>query len=109
MPPSRPCSAVSEATTTGRVVLVTGSTSGIGAAIARRLARDGYTVALHGRRPASEVEALTGELGAASYHAADLADASAPAALAGITLPTEQITALQNEGKTVVVLAEAGS
>lgn len=55
-----------------RVALVTGSTQGIGAAIARRLTGDGYRVALHGRRPASEVRELLAELPGASYHQADL-------------------------------------
>src|SRR5712692_11241287 len=59
-----------------RVALVTGSTSGIGAAIARRLTRAGHIVALHSR---SSVEAglrLTGELKDSSYTQADLADES---------------------------------
>ncbi len=59
-----------------RVALVTGSTSGIGAAIARRLAREGYAVALHGRR--SDLgRAMAAELPGASYHQADLGDEAA--------------------------------
>ncbi|WIM13056.1 SDR family oxidoreductase [Enhydrobacter sp.] len=55
-----------------RVAFVTGSTQGIGAAIARRLARDGYRVALHGRRSIAEVSSLMAELPGSSYHVADL-------------------------------------
>jgi NAD(P)-dependent dehydrogenase (short-subunit alcohol dehydrogenase family) len=57
-----------------RVALVTGSTSGIGAATARRLARDGYKVALHSRSSADTGKRMVGELAGASYHQADLAD-----------------------------------
>jgi len=60
-----------------RVALVTGSTSGIGAAIARRLAREGYAVALHGRRSVDAGRALAAELPGASYHQADLGDEAA--------------------------------
>jgi NAD(P)-dependent dehydrogenase (short-subunit alcohol dehydrogenase family) len=57
-----------------RVALVTGSTSGIGAATVRRLARDGYRVALHSRQSADVGQRMAGELAGASYHQADLAD-----------------------------------
>ena len=60
-----------------RVALITGSTSGIGAATARRLARDGYKVALHSRRSADVGQRMVGELAGASYHQADLADEQA--------------------------------
>jgi len=60
-----------------RVALITGSTSGIGAATARRLARDGYRVALHSRRSADVGKKMAAELEGASYHQADLRDETA--------------------------------
>ena len=63
-----------------RVALVTGSTSGIGAATARRLAKDGYTVALHSSRSIDVGQKMAKEL-SGSYHQADLADEAATRAL----------------------------
>ncbi|WP_321902334.1 SDR family oxidoreductase [Paraburkholderia tropica] len=56
------------------VALVTGSTSGIGAAIARRLHADGHSVILHSRSSAETGEAMARELGNAAYVQADLAN-----------------------------------
>lgn len=56
-----------------RVALVTGSTSGIGAAIARRLHREGYAVVLHSRSSADTGRAMAAEWGQAIYVQADLA------------------------------------
>lgn len=62
-----------------RVALVTGSTSGIGESIARRLARDGVHVVVHSRRSVEAGEELARELDG-TYLQADLADADAAAA-----------------------------
>jgi len=69
-----------------RVALVTGSTSGIGAATARRLARDGYKVALHSRSSADVGKRMADELAGASYHQADLADEQATRGLVAAVL-----------------------
>ncbi len=68
----------------GERVLVTGSTSGIGAATAILCAREGAAVAVHGRdaaRGAAVVDTITRAGGTAVFIAADLADESACATL----------------------------
>jgi NAD(P)-dependent dehydrogenase (short-subunit alcohol dehydrogenase family) len=50
------------------VALVTGGGSGIGAAIARKLARDGFAVCVSGRRP-EPLERVAGEIGGAAVAA----------------------------------------
>lgn len=54
------------------VALVTGSTSGIGVAIACRLAREGYSIVLHSRSSVGAGKALASALGNAIYIQADL-------------------------------------
>jgi 3-oxoacyl-[acyl-carrier protein] reductase len=66
----------------GRVVLVTGSSRGIGAAVARRAAEEGARVAVHYRTGAAEADRVvaearaTGAPDAAAFHA-DLSDGEA--------------------------------
>lgn len=56
-----------------RVALVTGSTSGIGAAIARALNEAGYAVVVHSRNSADTGRAMAAEMKQAVYVQADLA------------------------------------
>ena len=83
-----------------RVALITGSTSGIGAATARRLARDGYKVALHSRSSADVGKRMADELAGASYHQADLADEQATRDLVA--------SVLQRHGRLDVLVNNAG-
>ena len=64
----------------GKRALVTGSTSGIGLAIARALHAEGAQVVLNGFGDADEIAALCEELGA-THSGADLTDANLPGTL----------------------------
>ncbi len=84
-----------------RVALVTGSTSGIGAAIARRLAADGFALVLHSRSSAAAGQALARELGDAIYLQADLLDEAERAGLIA--------EALAHWGRLDVLVNNAGA
>ena len=67
---------------TGRTILVTGASRGIGAAIARQLGRSGARVAVHYGRAARNARDLVDEIGnGAEAFCADLASSAACAAL----------------------------
>lgn len=81
------------------VVVVTGAGSGIGAAVAQRAARDGWTVVATGRRSAP-LEALAAEHPSVHAVAADMADEHAVTAVVD--------AALADHGRLDAVVANAG-
>lgn len=58
----------------GRVALITGSTSGIGKAIALQLSDDGFNVVFHSRESVEEGEKLAQSIPGGHYFQADLSD-----------------------------------
>jgi ketoreductase RED2 len=73
VPPSSP-PVPRDAIFDGQTVLVTGSSSGIGAATARRFAASGATVVVNSSTSVESGEALAAELPGASYVQADVSD-----------------------------------
>ena len=70
-------------TQTGKVALVTGASRGIGAAVAERLARDGFAVMINYAQSAGPAEEVAARVSAAGGRAAtSQADVSDPAAVA---------------------------
>jgi 3-oxoacyl-[acyl-carrier protein] reductase len=85
---------------TGRRVLVTGSSSGIGEAIVRRLAEEGALVVVHGRNR-ERAEAIAAEIGAAGTAIGDLSTDDAAA-----TVHDEAVRALG--GPIEILINNAG-
>ncbi len=89
----------------GRVALVTGSSSGIGAATARILSGAGATVVVNSNRSVDAGRALAAELPGGTYEQADVSDPSqARALIATIVERHGQLDVLVNNAGTTEVI-----
>jgi ketoreductase RED2 len=93
--------ALNERSWRGRVVAVTGSSSGIGAASARAFADAGASVLVNSARSVAEGEALAGSLPDACYVQGDITETGAPEHLVA--------AALERWGRLDVLVNNAGT
>ncbi|MFE4264304.1 SDR family NAD(P)-dependent oxidoreductase [Streptomyces sp. NPDC056883] len=92
---------LAESGTETRVALITGSSSGIGAGIARRLAAAGIRVVLNSARSEDAGKALAAELPDAVYVRGDVADADDARRIVG--------TAIDTYGRLDILVNNAGT
>lgn len=86
-----------------KVIIVTGSTTGIGRAIAERCVAEGAKVLLHGRNRQRGEQVVTGLGGSAVLHLDDLADPDAPQRLVETALATfGQLDGIVNNAAYIV-------